>query len=108
MLLGKEIEIMDVIDGVQTQHGKDRVAMHVSLFGTDGKVIVNAPFKETLIELWAKGVTRISTVIIDKGGRHYDIDYNRTQLIAVNGRDVIFRDGQLYYKDNNECLTINF
>lgn len=108
MVLNKTIEILDLESGVETSHGKDRVVMQVNVMGTIGKLMVNAPMKEFFADLWSKGATRISTIFIDRGGKHYDFDPSQTQLLEVHNRQVGEHEGRIVFLDNLEPLNIQF
>lgn len=107
VVVGKPVTVLDVVDGVETRHGSGRVALLVDFCGMQGKLIVNAPFKTPLVELWSKGVTKIQTVFIDRGGKHYDMDMERTELLEVNERSVMLSGNSLAYEDTGELVIIN-
>lgn len=101
MVLDKQIDILDLESGVETAHGKDRVVMLISCMGTEGKLMVNAPMKQFFAELWQKGITRVTTVFYDRGGRHYDFVEAKTEVKEIHHRPVGEVNGELVYLDNN-------
>lgn len=88
MIIGKAVTILDVVDGVTTKHGEGRTALLIDCMGTTGKLILNAPCKQTILNAWKAGVTKMQTVFIDHGGRHYDIDLQRTYALEINHNPV--------------------
>ena len=106
MVLDKPVEVVDVESGVVTAHGGGRVVMQVRVMGTIGKLIVNAPMKEFFVECWRKGVTKMETVFVDKGGKHYDFKEEDTRIIDVRGREICEIDGKIVYVDTNEIVEL--
>lgn len=108
ILLGKEVEILRWVSGVDTRQGKNRYIVLVNFMGSQYKVIVNAvDIKNFLDDMGRCGVTRVNTVFIDKGSLHYSVDEERTEILEVNGRKVTERDGVAVYEDNGETVTFN-
>ena len=80
------------------------MALLIEVFGQDQKLIVNAqPIKAHMEQMINLGVTLHETVFIDKGGRKYDVDLSRTNILEVNHRAIgIDCDGNAIFIDNNE------
>jgi len=72
------------------------------------KMIVNSmPIKQKLSHWWDNGITSIDTVFVDRGGKHYDIDIDKTSVISINNREICLDEkGNAIYKDNNEQVNI--
>ena len=106
MIINQEIEIIDVEAGIETRHGDGRVLLLIRIYDKTSKVFLNSPIKSMLVDLWAKGVTKMRTRFIDLGGKHYDIDENCTSILEVHGRKVVSVDGVAVFEDTNEQVTI--
>ncbi len=107
MLLDREVTILDIVEGVKTKHGGDRMALLIDVMGNTNKLIVNASaIKEFVHNCWERGVTKMSVAFIDRGGRRYDIDYNRANIISVQGRDIEQHGDKIVFKDNGENVVI--
>lgn len=88
MVKDKVVTILDVVENVSTKHGDGRIAMLIDVMGTRGKLILNAPCKQTITEAWKRGVTKMQTVFTEHALHHYDMDMDNTFAIEVNGREV--------------------
>lgn len=107
-VLDKRVQVADWARGIETRQGKGRYALKVRFMGEYYKLIVNAADIKSFIDALEKhGVTLAETVFTDKGGRMYTVDYERTSIIEVFGREVEERCGAIYYKGTNETVTFN-
>lgn len=107
-VLDRPVIIKDVVRNISTAHGNGRMALLIEFYGNDQKLIVNAqPIKAYLEQMLSLGVTMHETVFIDRGGRRYDVDLNRSNILEVNhravGADV---NGNPIFLDNNEPLNL--
>lgn len=101
MVKDKIVTILDVVDGVTTKHGEGRTALLIDVMGTTGKLILNAPCKQTIKEAWMRGVTKMQTMFIENGLRHYDMDMSRTFALEIKHRAV---DERGCYVDTGEIV----
>ena len=106
-VLGRPVIIKDIVDGVSTSHGDNRMAVLIEYFGQEAKLIINAqPVKAHLQMMMDKGITRHKTVFIDRGGKHYDVDLGQTEVLEVNGRAIEERNGAIVFSDNGEVVQL--
>lgn len=106
-VLGRPVIIKDIVDGVSTSHGDNRMAVLIEFFGQEAKLIINAqPVKAHLKMMMDKGITRHKTVFIDRGGKHYDVDLGQTEVLEVNGRAIEERNGAIVFSDNGEVVQL--
>lgn len=108
VVLNRDIDILQVVEGVETKHGKDRMALRIELMGAENKLIVNSPNIKTFIaDCWSKGVTKLGISFIDRGGKKYDIDYKRTSVKEINHRKVSMNEeGKVIYTDTKELVQL--
>lgn len=107
-ILDKTVQVSDWARGIETKQGKGRYALKVRFMGEDYKLIVNATDIKAFIDSMEKNkVTLVETVFIDKGGKIYSVDYSRTNIIKVDGRDIEERDGMVFFKGTDEIITFN-
>lgn len=80
------------------------MALLIEVFGQDQKLIVNAQsIKAHMEQMMDLGVTLHETAFMDKGGRRYDVDLSRTNILEVNHRAIgTDGDGNAVFLDNNE------
>lgn len=89
--LNRLISVDKWIDGFTTSYGPGRMALQVEFAQAKYKVIVNAePVKNFFRDMDVIGVTKVQTVFIDTGGRHYDVDLARTEVLEIDNRHVTF------------------
>lgn len=107
VVINRDIEINQVVEGVETKHGADRMALRISLMGAENKLIVNSPnIKSFIGQCWQKGVTRLAICFIDRGGKRYDIDYQRVRVLEVHNRRVTTNaEGKAVYAGNKNELV---
>lgn len=108
-VLDRPVVIKDVVSGIKTTHGDGRMALLIELYGQDQKLIVNSqPIKSHIDQMLRLGVTMHSTVFVDRGGRHYDVDLDRTVLLEVNHRSVTTDpSGHPVFEDTHEPVVLN-
>ena len=103
MVVNKPIEVLRVARGATTLHGDGRYILEVKFMGDIYKLITNSirmkPFIDSLLEA---DVTRFKTVIIDAGGKFYEMDANKTEIVEVSGRPIEMLNGKVVYSDNKE------
>lgn len=104
--LNERVDIVDVVPDVETKFGGGRVALEVIVFGQHRKMIVNAPFKDAIVHAWELGVTGMSVVFVDKGGKHYDI--KDAEVTEVDHRKVRMDEDKkcALFCDNNEICNL--
>lgn len=108
ILLNKPVEIERWITGIKTSQGPGRYALKLDFMGASYKLIINAvEIKSFLDDMKKNGVTRVKTVFIDRGGMHYGIDYDKTEILEVHGRRVKLGDdgATVVYEDNGEPVV---
>ena len=106
-VLGRPVIVKDIVDGVSTSHGDNRMAVLVEFFGQEAKLIINSqPIKAHLKMMMDKHITRHQTVFVDRGGKHYDVDLSRTEILEVDGRAIEERDGKVVFSDNGEEVKL--
>lgn len=109
MILDKVIECDKWIPNIVTAQGPGRYAMHIYYMNVEYKLIVNSiDIKSFLSDMEKYHVTRLRTVFIDKGGKHYAVDLSRTEILEVDGRAVVEREGKCVYEDTKEIVKFNF
>lgn len=106
VILGKEIEVVDWVKDVQTSYGAGRYAVGIVFFGSKNKLIVNSPGMKQLIDAFETAhVTSFKTVVIDKGGSHFE--FSRVRILTIDHRQVAKTgDGKLIYTDTNEAVDL--
>jgi len=109
VILGQPVVVSEWVSGVKTSHGDGRMALRIEFNRNSYKLIVNAaPVKTLIADLERHGVTRFETVFTERGANKYDMDENRTTILAVNGRDVEEGgDGCAVYSDTKEKVVFN-
>lgn len=108
-VLDRVVTIKDIVPNITTSHGAGRMALLIELYGQEQKLIVNAaPIKAHMEQMLNLGVTMHTTVFVDRGGRRYDIDLDRTSILEVNHREVETDDeGNAIYIDTREKVILN-
>jgi len=106
IILGKEIEVIDWVKDVQTSYGGGRYAVEIVFFGSKNKLIVNSPSMKQLIDAFETAhVTSFKTVVIDKGGSHFE--FSQVKILTIDHRQVAKTDdGKLIYTDTNEVVDL--
>lgn len=107
VILNKEIEVIDWVRDVETAYGKGRYAVEINFYGSRHKLIVNVPSMKQLIDAFQDAhVTSFRTVVIDKGGSHFE--FSQVKVMTIDKRPVAkTEDGRLIYTDNNEVVDLN-
>ena len=106
LILNKEIEVIDWVKDVQTSYGAGRYAVEIVFYGSKQKLIVNSPSMKQLIDAFdTNHVTSFKTVVIDKGGSHFE--FSQVKILTIDNRPVAKQDdGKLIYTDNNEVVDL--
>ncbi len=106
IILGKEIEVVDWVKDVQTSYGGGRYAVEIIFFGSKNKLIVNSPSMKQLIDAFETAhVTSFKTIVIDKGGSHFE--FSQVKILTIDHRQVAKTDdGKLIYTDTNEGVDL--
>ena len=75
--------------------------------GASYKLIINAvEIKSFLDDMKKNGVTRVKTVFIDRGGMHYGVDEEQTEILEVHGRKVKLNlNNEVIFEDNGEPVV---
>lgn len=108
MLLDKEVVCLRWFGGVKTSQGEGRYVILVRFMETDYKVIVNAIDIKTLLEdMTRNNVTKFKTVFVDNGMRHYSINYNATEILEVDGREIEERNDAIYFVGTDDKVKFN-
>jgi len=109
MVLGRSVEVRQVVKGIKTANGENRYALRILFMGGEYKLIANAaPIKCFCDDMERNGVTKFRTVFYDRGGRKYDVDTDRTEILEVDGRAVEeAADGGMIYSDTREEIKFN-
>lgn len=47
-------------------------------------------------------VTRIKTVFIDRGSMHYGVELEATEILEVNSRKIVEKQGVVVFEDTGE------
>ena len=103
MILGKPVVINEWVKGITTRCGDDRYALRLELMGAEYKLIVNAiDIKNFINDMENAGVTKVRTVFSEPSPRHYKVDSSKTEIIEINKRNVIEKDGIVVYEDSLE------
>lgn len=91
---------------MQTSYGAGRYAVEIVFYGSKQKLIVNSPSMKQLIDAFdTNHVTSFKTVVIDKGGSHFE--FSQVKILTIDGRPVAKQnDGKLIYTDNNEVVDL--
>lgn len=107
MILGKPVEIEKWVANVKTSQGDGRYALKLKFMGGCYKLIVNAvEIKSFLADMTRNKVTRIKTVFIDRGGMHYGLEEEQTEIIEVDNRKVVVDDnGTVVFEDSSEPVA---
>lgn len=102
---GQQVIIDRWVKGVHTHHGDDRYIVRVLFGGVHYKLFVNSyDIKEFLDEMERNHVTLLKTVFTDKGGKHFAIDEEQTEILEVDGRKIDERDGVTIFEDSGEVV----
>lgn len=106
IILGKEIEVVYWVKDVQTSYGGGRYAVEIVFFGSKNKLIVNSPSMKQLIDAFETAhVTSFKTIVIDKGGSHFE--FSQVKILTIDHRQVAKTDdGKLIYTDTNEGVDL--
>lgn len=108
MVLGKTVIIKRIVEGINTSHGKDRMALQIEFLGGTFKLFVNASgIKSFCRDMIRNEVTRFSAVFIDRGAKRYDVDIDSVEILEVDGREIEETDGIVRFKDTKEIVTFN-
>lgn len=106
VLKDKPIRICDWAKGITTKHGKGRYALNIIFAGEHYKLIVNAGEIKTFVDsLERNNVTLAETVFYDGGNKTFCVDYTKTTIIEVDGREIEERDGKTYFKGTEEEIS---
>lgn len=107
-VLNRSVIVKDIVPNITTAHGDGRMALLIEVFGQDQKLIVNAqPIKAHMEQMIALGVTMHETAFIDKGGRRYDVDLDRTRIIEIDDRPIgTDSEGHAIYLDTKETVKL--
>ena len=109
------VEVRRVVKDVKTSHGENRYAVEIFFMGDTWKLIINScNIKTFLNDMERQHITRIKTAFIDTGGKHYDVDMNRTEILEVNNRAIEVEldstgveTGRIVYSDTKEIVNLN-
>lgn len=102
-LLGKQVEVDKWIPNIKTSHGDGRYALRVRFMGDTYKLIVNAgEIKDFLADMTKNSVTRIKTVFTDRGSMHYGVELEATEILEVNSRKIVEKQGVVVFEDTGE------
>lgn len=115
MVINKPLEVRRVVKDVKTSHGENRYAVEIFFMGDTWKIIINScNIKTFLNDMERQHITRIKTAFIDTGGKHYDVDMNRTEILEVNNRAIEaeldsagVETGRIVYSDTKEIVNLN-
>ncbi len=101
MVMDQEIEVRQIVRGITTAKGPDRMAWRIGFMGKEYKLIVNAvPIKDKVADYERYHITKFKTVMVDRGGNKYDLDENRTQILEIDSRPVeLDSSGKVIYSD---------
>lgn len=107
-VLDRVVTVKDIVPNITTAHGPGRMALLIELYGQEQKLIVNSvPIKAHMEQMQKLGVTMHNTAFVDRGGRHYDIDLERTSILEINHREIgEDAEGNAIYLDNNEPVNL--
>lgn len=106
MILNQQVDVIDVESGIETKHGDGRVLLIIRIYDKTSKLFMNSPIKSLFVDLRSKGVTKMSTCFIDRGGKHYEIDEANTSILEINGRKVVSKDGVAVFEDNGQIVKL--
>lgn len=109
MIAGKPVEVMQVVKGIKTCNGDGRYALRLFFMGGEYKFIANASgIKQFCDDMEAHRVTRWKTVFYDRGGKRYDVDADKTEILEVDGRAIKEKNNRIVFADNDELVpTLN-
>lgn len=82
------IEVLDWEKDIETSHGAGRWVLLIQYHEREYKLIINSMKMKAFLErLEEANVTSFRTKIVDKAGnRHYDFDYDSTEVLTINGQ----------------------
>lgn len=107
-VLNRPVIVKDIVPNIKTAHGDGRMALLIEVYGNDHKLIVNSqPIKSYMEEMMRLGVTRQEVWFEDRGSRRYDINTDRVNILAINGR-AIGQDGSgnAIFLDTKELVKL--
>ena len=109
MICGKPIIVLDVVKGITTSHGGGRYALKILFMGDEYKFIANASAIKTFCDDMEKNhVTKFKTVFYDRGGMKYDVDFDKTEILEIDGRAIEeSEEGKIIFSDTKEEVQIN-
>lgn len=90
MVINETIDIVDWEKGITTRQGEDRWVLLVKFHDKRYRLIINSLRLKNFIEmLEEKNVTAFRSKIIDRAGnKHYDFDFDKTEVLAIKGESV--------------------
>ena len=109
MICGKPVIVLDVVKGITTSHGSGRYALKILFMGDEYKFIANASAIKTFCDDMEKNhVTKFKTVFYDRGGMKYDVDFDKTEILEIDGREIEeSAEGKIIFSDTKEEVKIN-
>lgn len=90
MVLNNEIDVLDWEKDIKTSQGEGRWVLLVKFYEKNYRLIINSMrIKNFITMLEGKDVTSFRSVIIDRAGnKHYDFDFDKTEVLAIKGKNV--------------------
>lgn len=100
VILNDVIDILDWEKDICTSQGSGRWVLLIKFHEKEYRLIINSIRIKNFIEkLEEHRITSFRTVMVDRSGnKHYDLDYDRTIVLAVNGENVEEENGEITYK----------
>ena len=106
VIFDKPVEVLRWVKNITTAHGTGRYAIIISFMGAEYKIIINSfEVKQRLDTFEQNGVTRFRTVFFQRCKQHYAMKDDETEIIEINHRKVIEKDGEIVFADNNEKVV---
>ena len=101
----KLIRICDWAKGITTKHGKGRYAVNIIFAGEHYKLIVNASEIKTFIDSLERNKVTLAETVFYENSKTYCVDYAKTSIIEVDGREIEERNGKSYFKGTDEEIS---
>ena len=101
----KLIRICDWAKGITTKHGKGRYAINIIFAGEHYKLIINASEIKMFIDSLERNKVTLSETVFYENSKTYCVDYAKTSIIEVEGREIEERNGKSYFKGTDEEIS---
>ena len=90
MVLNNEIDVLDWEKDIKTSQGEGRWVLLVKFYDKKYRLIINSMrIKNFITMLEEKEVTSFRSTMIDRAGnKHYDFDFDKTEVLAIKGKSV--------------------